>query len=66
MLINPAFLSTDNYGFVNVLVAPTVIEFGPMDINVDENNRVEFVCKAVGPPTPALKVVKSRPTPGKR
>ncbi|XP_031554917.1 sushi, von Willebrand factor type A, EGF and pentraxin domain-containing protein 1-like [Actinia tenebrosa] len=44
-------------------IAPTVTEFGPMNINVDENDRVEFVCKAVGPPTPSIKIVKARPTP---
>lgn len=49
-----------------LLVAPTVTEFGPMNINVDEHDRVEFVCKAVGPPTPTIKVVKARPTPGKK
>ncbi|KAK3727013.1 hypothetical protein QZH41_007640 [Actinostola sp. cb2023] len=44
-------------------IAPTVTEFSPTDITVDENDRVEFVCKADGPPTPAINVVKARPAP---
>lgn len=49
----------------HVSVAPTVVEFSPEDITVDEGDRVEFVCKANGSPSPAIKVVKVRPAPGK-
>lgn len=47
-----------------VLVAPTVREFSPKAITVDEGDRVEFVCKATGLPTPIIKVTKVRPAPG--